>query len=88
MAANILNSPVAIQASIIVVRVFVSVKQAITMNKELANKIEKLQHHFGKRLDGHAKDIETLFEAIRQLMTPPNPPRKKIGFRIGSEKNI
>ena len=87
MLASVLNSEVAVEASIQVVRAFIKLREVLTTHKELALQIEKLERRFGSRLDEHDKEIQTLFEAIRQLMQPPNPPRKRIGFKIGKGKN-
>jgi hypothetical protein len=45
-------------------------------HKELAFKLIELE----ERLEGHDEQIQSIFEAIQQLMTPPDPPRKRIGF--------
>ncbi len=85
-AANAVNSPVAVQAGILVVRVFIKTGELIAAHKELSAQIEKLEKKLTSGLKKHDKEIQLLFEAIHNLMNPPNPPRKKIGFRIGKEK--
>lgn len=67
----------AVQASIQVVRAFVKLREIISTHKELAAKFELLENKFDK----HNKEIQVLFQAIRKLMKPSNPPRKKIGFK-------
>ena len=77
MAANVLNSPRAFEASVYVVRAFVRLRELIASNKALAAKLDELEH----RLDTHDQTIVEILEAIRQLMTPPpSPPKRKIGF--------
>ena len=78
MAASVLNTPRAIEASIFVVRAFVKLREVLATHKQLARKFAVLE----KRIKDHDERIETIFEAIRQLMTPPEKPRKKIGFEI------
>ena len=73
MIATILNSPVAVQASIHVVRAFVKLRQILASNKELSKRFNELE----KKYDAQLKVV---FDAIRQLMTPPEPKRRKIGF--------
>jgi len=73
MIATILNSPVAVQASIHVVRAFVKLRQILASNKELSKRFNELE----KKYDAQFKVV---FDAIRQLMTPPEPKRRKIGF--------
>ena len=74
MAANVLNSHRAVRASVEVVRAFVHLRRILASNEELARKVEALE----KRYDGQFKIV---FDAIRQLMTPPQPKREQIGFR-------
>jgi hypothetical protein len=78
MLATVLNSPIAVHASIQVVRAFVRLRKMIASNKELARKIEELE----KKYDAQFKVV---FEAIRELMIPPEPKRRCIGFRREKE---
>jgi hypothetical protein len=77
MLASVLNSPVAIEASVRVVRAFVWLREELIANKELAQKLNELEG----RVTGHDKAIGNLFEAIRRLVEPPLPEdRRQIGF--------
>src|SRR5262249_32675628 len=76
MLASVLNSPIAVQASIAVVRAFVKLRKLIGTRTELAKKLADLE----KRIEGHDEEIAALFEAIRELMEPPDKPAKRIGF--------
>ena len=78
MAASVLNSPRAIETSILVVRAFIRLREILITHKELARKLEELEG----RIEAHDEQITAIFEAIRQLMTPPDRPRKKIGFEV------
>ena len=78
MLACVLNSPVAVQASIQVVRAFVVFRGLLVTHKELAAKFAELEH----RIDAHDEGIAALFEAIRQLVTTPGPKRRQIGFNV------
>ena len=73
MIATILNSPVAIQASIHVVRAFVKLRELLATHKDLARKLNEME----KKYDAQFKVV---FDAIRQLMTPPEIKRKRIGY--------
>jgi hypothetical protein len=78
MAANVLNSPRAVQASVWVVRAFVKLRETMFTHKELVRKLAELE----RRLDYHDDDIRVLMEAIKQLMTPAKPSeRLRIGFK-------
>jgi len=76
MLANVLNSPISVQASIQVVRAFVQLRQILSTHKELAHKLIELE----RKIENHDEEIHTIFEAIRQLMSPSEPNKKKIGF--------
>lgn len=78
MAATVLNTSRAIEASVFVVRAFVRLREMVATHKELARKLSELEQH----LRGHDQQIQTIFEAIRQLMAPPERSRKKIGFKL------
>jgi len=75
MAASVLNTPVAVQASIEVVRAFVRLRQFLVGHAELARKVAELEAKYAD----HNKKIATVFEAIRQLMKPPEKAGR-IGF--------
>jgi len=77
MLASILNSPIAVEASVRVVRAFVGMREQLAAHKEFAQKLSELE----SRVSGHDESIQNLFEAIRQLVEPPLPEdRKQIGF--------
>ena len=74
MAANVLNSPVAVQASLQVVRAFVRLREMLAENKDLARKLEALENRYDKQ-------FRVVFDAIRQLMKPDRKKARKIGFK-------
>ncbi len=76
MLASVLNSPRAIETSILVVRAFVRFREMISGRKEIAKKFTELE----KRLTGHDNDIRAIIEAIRQLMSTSVPRKRQIGF--------
>lgn len=77
MLASVLNSPMAIEASVRVVRAFVGMREQLAAHKELSKKLGELE----TRVSGHDEAITNLFEAIRQLVEPPLPEnRRQIGF--------
>ena len=83
MLATVLNSPVAVQASIQVVRAFVKLREMLSSNKELAHKLTLLEN----RIEKHDGEIKAIFNAIRQLMVPAEPQSKQpIGFKREPDK--
>ncbi len=75
MLANVLNSERAAQTSVMVVRAFVKLRQLLASNTELARKLDAME----KKYDAQFKVV---FDAIRQLMSPPAKPKREIGFHV------
>jgi hypothetical protein len=75
MLSSVLNSDRAIEVNIQIMRAFVKLREMIASHADLARKLEALE----KKYDDNFKVV---FEAIRALMTPPEKPKKKIGFGL------
>jgi hypothetical protein len=75
MLSGILNSNRAIEANIQIMRAFVKLREMIASNKDLSRRLDDLE----KKYDSQFKVV---FEAIRQLMTPPVSKKRKIGFHL------
>ena len=78
MLSSVLRSSRAIQVNIEIIRVFVRLRQILSTHKALARKLAELE----LRLQDHDGQIQVIFEAIRQLMTPPENSGKEIGFKV------
>jgi cell division septum initiation protein DivIVA len=79
-AANVLNSPRAVEMGIYVVRAFVQLRELLSSNKDLARRLDQLEARIEKKLATHDDAIAAMLSAIRQLMNPPIPKRRPIGF--------
>lgn len=78
MAASVLNTPVAVQASIHVVRAFVHIHQLMLTHRDLAKKFAELEQKVGR----HDREIRVVFESIRKLFQPaPEKHQRRIGFQ-------
>jgi hypothetical protein len=78
MVASILNSLVAVQVSIRIVRVFIRLREALASHRSLRHRLRALE----KKYDVHNDQIQEIFAAIRALMEPlPGVARRRIGFR-------
>jgi hypothetical protein len=80
MAASVLNSPEAVEASVFVVRAFIAMRDALASSQALARKLLELERKVG----GHDETIAALVSAIRGLMETPAPGKRKIGFGSGA----
>ena len=78
MLSSVLNSDRAIKVNIAIMRVFVKLRETLETNRELAKKFAELESRVGK----HDEEIAAILEAMRQLMAPPEKPRREIGFHV------
>ncbi|MFH1389356.1 MAG: ORF6N domain-containing protein [Candidatus Margulisiibacteriota bacterium] len=76
MLSSVLSSDQAVQVNIGIMRAFARLRQIIVTNKALFQKIEQLEKKHSK----HEIEITTIFKVLKQLMTTPEKPKKKIGF--------
>jgi hypothetical protein len=80
MLSSVLHNPRAVQVNIAIMRAFVQLRQVLGHHAEMARKLEELE----RRIEGHDAAIQSIFEAIRQIMAPPAPdqPAREIGFHV------
>lgn len=81
MAATVLNSKRAIEMSIFVVRAFAQMRHALIANEQVISKLAELE----ARLESHDEEIQDVVEAIRELMAPLPPNKRRIGFELPPE---
>jgi hypothetical protein len=75
MLSSVLRSKRAIQVNIEIMRAFVRLRQMLASNAELARKLDALERNYDAQ-------FKIVFDAIRQLMAPPEPKRRKIGYLL------
>jgi hypothetical protein len=76
MLSSVLHSERAVRVNISIMRAFVKLRETLATNRELARKFAELEGRVGK----HDGQLNAILEAIRQLMTPQQRPRREIGF--------
>lgn len=76
MAAGVLNSPRAVQTSVLVVRAFVRMREMLAANAELVARIGELEN----RVQDHDRSLRSIVAAIRRLAEPEARPSRRIGF--------
>ena len=81
MLSSVLQSKRAVQVNIEIMRAFVRLRRILASHADLARKLAALEEKY----DGQFRGV---FEAIRQLMAPPAPPRRKIGFHVKEGKGL
>jgi hypothetical protein len=82
MLSGVLKSETAIRVHIQIIRVFAKMRQLLLTQKDILFQLEKIE----KKLTGHDVDIQLIFQYLKQLLSPPQPPRRKIGFRRKAEE--
>lgn len=77
MLASVLNSRRAVDMSVVIIRVFIRLREMLTAHKDLMIRIARLE----QRSEKQGKEIRTILEIIQRMMDQPVPDRRKIGFR-------
>jgi hypothetical protein len=77
MLSSVLNSPRAVQVNIQIMRTFAKLREIISLNKDLARRLDELENKYDAQ-------FKVVFDAIRQLMAPQEPqrPKRRIGFLV------
>ena len=78
MLSSVLNSERAVRVNIAIMRALVNLRQTLEANRELGREFSELEDRVGK----HDQEIAAIMEAIRQLITPLEKPRREIGFHV------
>ena len=81
MLASVLNSDRAIEVNVQIVRIFTRMCQLLLINKDILLALEKVE----KRVDQHGGDIQLIFKYLKELLSPPTVPLRKIGFKRNEE---
>jgi len=83
MLANVLRSEHAMKLSVRIIEIFIKMRELLSTHKDILLKLEKLENN----VDKHGNDIQLIFKYIKSLLNPPDPPRRKIGFRRKDEND-
>lgn len=79
MLSSVLNSERAIEVNILIMRAFVKLREMLATHKDLAKKLEEMEKKYDEQ-------FKVVFEAIYELMKPPEPKKRQIGFKAGSKE--
>lgn len=101
MAATVLNSRRAVEMSLYVVRAFVQLREVLGSHRDLAKRLDEIEDKTAALAIQHdafsrntRAQLKQVFDALRELMAPPDPPKRPIGFVTPkdrgdkSEKNV
>ncbi|MCF8373220.1 MAG: ORF6N domain-containing protein [Bacteroidales bacterium] len=81
MLSSVLNSDTAIDVNIQIIRVFTRMREMLLSHKDILLKLEQMEQQVSK----NSEEIQMIFNALKQLLNPPQEPRKRIGFRAEEE---
>jgi len=76
MLASVLRNKTAVKISINIIKVFVKLRKILSTHKELSDKFSQVE----RKIEKHDKEIHTIYQAIRELMKPPEKTKREIGF--------
>lgn len=79
MLSSVLRSKRAVQANIVIMRTFVRLRRMLASNESLSRKLKELEKKYDEQ-------FQVVFEAIRQILTPPEKPKRPFGFSIEEPK--
>src|SRR5688572_15257691 len=82
MLSSVLKSEIAIRVNIQIIRIFTRMRKMIITHKDILLQLEKIE----KKLAGHDEEITLVFGYLKQLLNPPQPLRRKIGFKRNGEE--
>jgi len=89
MLSSVLNSQTAIEVNIQIIRVFSKMRELLLTNKDILLKLEQLEKKMIKqdtKMKKNEADIQMIFEALKELLNPPQEQRPKIGYQIQGGK--
>ena len=81
MLSGVLKSPTAIQVNIRIMRVYTKLREMILTHKDILLKLEQME----TQVLQNSEDIQMIFSALKQLLNPEQPPRRRIGFNVKDE---
>jgi len=87
--ANVVKSKRAKTMSIRIIEVFVRMRETLLTHKDILLQLESLEKKLlkqDKKMDKYGRDIELIFAYLKELLNPPQEPRKKIGYKLSKEK--
>ncbi len=82
MLSSVLNSETAIEVNIQIIRIFSRIRELLLTHKDILLKLEQLE----RKVEGHDREIQLIFTALKKLINPPQKPRPRIGFKIKGEQ--
>lgn len=88
MLSSVLKSETAIEVNIQIVRIFSRMREVLLTHNDILLKLSQLEQTIlnqDEKVDKHEQEIQAIFNALKQLLNHPQEPRRKVGFKIGTD---
>lgn len=82
MLSGVLRSKTAVAVNIAIMRAFVELRRGAASYTAIERRLEDLKRETGAKLDQHDQQLDGIFQALRQLISPPPKPKRQVGFRL------
>jgi ORF6N domain len=86
MLSGVLRSDRAITVNIEIMRAFVELRRVASSYTALQERLDELEREMGQRLDQHDDQLNQIFEVLHQLIAPPVPPKRQVGFGVREDE--
>jgi hypothetical protein len=86
MLSGVLRSQTAVTANIVIMRAFVELRRAATSYAAIERRLTDLEREASERLGKHDEQLRDIFKALRQLISPPPRPKRRVGFGLPEEE--
>jgi ORF6N domain len=86
MLSGVLRSKRAVAVNIAIMRAFVELRRAATSSAAIEKRLDELEHETRAKLRQHDQQLGQIFQALRQLISPPPRPRRQVGFRLPEDE--
>ncbi len=87
MLSGVLRSKRAVAVNIEIMRAFVELRRAATSSAAIEKRLEELERETGARLGQHDEQLSQIFRALRQLISPPPRPKRRVGFGLPEDED-
>jgi DNA-binding transcriptional MerR regulator len=85
MLSGVLRSKRAVAVNIAIMRAFVELRRAATSYAPIQRRLDEVERETTAKLGEHDQQLDQIFQALRQLISPPSRPRRRVGFRPPEE---
>lgn len=86
MLSGVLRSDRAVAVNIAIMRAFVELRRVASSYAALQERLEELEGEMTGRLDRHDEQLDQIFKALHQLISPPQHPKRPVGFRVRDDE--